>query len=954
MPLQTSYTAPPHLALNSPRLRTRVSTRLYNELQRCKAFRFYVAFVNQEGVASLLQPLVEAQDKGVPGRILVSQYLNFTEPRALRSLLSFSNLNVRIAAHGSVHAKGYFFDLGESESLLIGSSNWTASALSTNTELNVFIEASKHDRLCLEIADEFESQFSVATPVDEEFLKAYEAIYKQAWAQQSTSLGKGAVQGISPPAITPNRMQRAALDSLARLRAHGERKAILVSATGTGKTFLSAFDVQAMGAKRMLFVVHRGNIARAAMKSFRRVFGKSRTFGLYSGGQRDADADFLFCTVQTLSRPEHLDRFDRNAFDYIVVDESHRAGADTYARFLEHFSPAFLLGMTATPERTDGQDIFRYFDHNVAYEIRLHQALEDEILCPFHYFGVTDLSVGGQSVDARSDFARLCAGERVDRIVEKAKLYSCDDGIVRGLIFCSRVEEARGLSAALNERGLRTLALDGDSDEDLREGSIRRLEAAAESPDRLDYLLTVDIFNEGVDIPLCNQVILLRPTDSAIVFVQQLGRGLRRVDNKEKYLTVIDFIGNYENNYLIPVALYGDRSYDKDRLRRLLVGGNDGLPGTSTINFDEISRNRIFESINTSNLDLLRDLRADFDALRNRIGRVPLMVDFLDHDSRDPGKYSKHGGSFYAFSRDQATEDVKEITLPCTKILEAYSRDAFNGKTLEEPLLLKRLISAGSVSLDTLATECEELTGRKSGEARWKAALRSLNMSFLREKVGGQLRPVAEVIGVGIAQEENGTVRRTGAFETLLADDTFAAYLTDLAEYSCQKYLADLNREQIVEGFVRYRKYRRQDVFRILGFPVNPVAQNVGGYLISDDKACCPLFVTYHKQEGIAATTQYEDAFVDRETMRYFTKSNRTLRSPDVEFFKSAGSHQRILLFVQKNNDEGIEFYYVGDVRPEPESFTEQRMKDGQTPVVQLTLSLDVPVEESLYNYITR
>ena len=315
-----------------------------------------------------------------------------------------------------------------------------------------------------------------------------------------------------------------------------------------------------------------------------------------------------------------------------------------HIKILNHFEPKFLLGMTATPERTDGYDIFQIFEHNIAYEIRLHDAMEEKLLCPFHYFGVTDLSIDGNIVDENSDFNLLIAEERVNRIIENSLYYGSDEKVIRGLIFCSRVEESKAIAAGLNEKGFKAVALSGENSEEEREQSILRLES--EDPqERLDYILTVDIFNEGIDIPKLNQIIMLRPTQSAIIFVQQLGRGLRKVEGKE-YLTVIDFIGNYQNNYLVPIALYGDTSYNKDTIRKLIASGSSLIPGSSTINFDKISKEKIFNSINSANLQIRRDLVNDYKLLKYKIGRVPTMVDFMKNKSRDPQLFVENSKSY--------------------------------------------------------------------------------------------------------------------------------------------------------------------------------------------------------------------------------------------------------------------------------------------------------------------
>jgi superfamily II DNA or RNA helicase len=272
--------------------------------------------------------------------------------------------------------------------------------------------------------------------------------------------------------------------------------------------------------------------------------------------------------------------------------------------------------MTATPERTDGFDIFKQFNHDIAYEIRLQKALEEDMLCSFHYYGITDVIVEERSLKEDVAFNLLVSEERVNKVIEKATLYGCDNGCVRGLIFCSSIKESKALSDAFNKKGYRTVALSGEDSEEKRATAITRLESSNET-EKIDYIFTVDIFNEGIDIPKVNQIILLRPTQSAIIFVQQLGRGLRKADDKA-YLTVIDFIGNYSNNYMVPIALFGDTTYNKDTLRKLMKRGSSLIPGASTINFDKIARERIFKAIDTANLSLRRDLIKDIKLVRYR------------------------------------------------------------------------------------------------------------------------------------------------------------------------------------------------------------------------------------------------------------------------------------------------------------------------------------------------
>ncbi|NBP75571.1 MAG: DEAD/DEAH box helicase, partial [Crocinitomicaceae bacterium] len=373
-------------------------------------------------------------------------------------------------------------------------------------------------------AKEFRQEFEVAQKVEEGYLIEYDLLWRtRTKFEREIKERRKTFEDLK---VTPNLMQKEALANLEHLRAIGKIKALLISATGTGKTYLSAFDVQKVKPKKFLFIVHRLTIAEEAMKTFENLLGADIKMGIYSGMRKELDSDYLFSTIQTISKQEHLNNFEPSHFEYIVIDESHRAAADSYQRIMNHFSPKFLLGMTATPERTDGDDIFKMFDNNIAYEIRLHRALSEEMLSPFHYYGVTDLTINDQEVDELTDFNHLTAKERVERIIETAKIYGCDNGNVRGLIFSSNNEISIKLSNEFNERGFQTVALTGDSSEAERQRAIRLLESDNYS-EKLDYIFTVDIFNEGIDIPSVNQIIMLRPTQSAIIFVQQLGRGLR-------------------------------------------------------------------------------------------------------------------------------------------------------------------------------------------------------------------------------------------------------------------------------------------------------------------------------------------------------------------------------------------------------------------------------------------
>jgi superfamily II DNA or RNA helicase len=650
----------PRLVLNDYVNGRKTLEFILDNLRTCSSFKFAVAFVTRSGVACLHQSLKDFGQRGGQGEILVSTYLNFSDPSAIKKLSNFPGVIVSFVDEPNFHGKTYLFEHDNYAQIMVGSSNLTQNALGKNTEVNLGICVQQQSGLYQQTVSQLDHWAGKSEKVSDSNLKAYEEHWKEKKEKiRSTTpsvvdeeiLSEVSITNATQPPVEvlkPNEMQVPALEQLCAVRKAGHSRTLVISATGTGKTVLSAFDVKQFGAKRLLFIVHRLNIAKKAMMEFKRVFGTSKTMGIYSAGDSlNEKADFIFSTVQTINADRHLNNFTFNEFDYIIIDETHRAGAATYKRVIDYFKPKFLLGMTATPERTDGFDIFSLFNHSVAYEIRLQKAMEADLLAPFHYYGVTDISVDEIPLDEKSDFNKLISHERVEHIIKTISEYGCDSDDVRGLIFCSRIDEASKLSYAFNLRGFKTIAITGKDSEEVREKAIQSLEATG--PEKLDYLFTVDVFNEGVDIPQVNQVVMLRPTTSAIIFVQQLGRGLRKAAGKD-YVTVIDFIGNYQNNYLIPLALFGDSSYSKDRLRSLLGAGSSLIPGASSISFEKIARDRIFASIDSANLNTKKKLLEDFNLLKFRLGRIPMMIDFIKNKSRDPYHYVDYSGSLLAFT----------------------------------------------------------------------------------------------------------------------------------------------------------------------------------------------------------------------------------------------------------------------------------------------------------------
>lgn len=937
----------PQFVSNNYRLGRKVLSTLEVELSKCSSFAFSVAFVTQSGLAPLLQVLRELEERGVSGRVLTTDYLAFSEPRALEKLAAYSNIEVRMYQSGGLsgnagfHTKGYLFSYDDgTRKALVGSSNLTNSALTVNKEWNTQISSTMQGEMLCELMAEFEVLWGDACPLVD-VLNTYRQIY----LEKKQIIRAEVVSEIELVRLEPNTMQASFVKSLDEIIELGEKRALLISATGTGKTYASAFAMRHVNPIRVLFLAHREQVLKQSIRSYKRVFGSTKTFGLLSGNAREMDADYLFATMQTISKDQILGSFARDEFAMIVIDEVHRAGSSSYQKILDYFQPDFCLGMTASPDRPDGFDIYGLFDNNIAYEIRLQKALEEGLLCPFHYFGITDLSIDGRVIDDKTEFNHLVSDDRVSYIINQAEYYGYSGDRVKGLVFCRTKLEARDLSDKFNEKGYKTVSLSGDDSQAAREDAILRLAANVGSPyyeDRIDYIFSVDIFNEGIDVPEVNQVIMLRPTESPIVFVQQLGRGLRKAEGKE-YVVVLDFIGNYSNNFLIPIALSGDRSYNKDTIRKYVMEGSRVIPGCSSIHFDEISKARIFESINnsTTSLKLLKD---KYLVLKHKLGRVPTMVDFQKYGEIDPLLFIEKKRSYYRFLVD-CDHDYR-VRLSCDEelVLEFVSSYFANGKRPHELVALKELLLEGIVSKEELASELSEYYFVEMKDKEYDSALRVLDKSFVNSPSDKQKYSDLELIDYG----SDGLVLKSQDFGKMLENEDFVQALLDVIDFgllrSAERYVPN------DDGFALYEKYTRKDACRLLNWDRDDSA-TMYGYRIK--YGTCPIFVTYHKEDDIASSTQYEDTFESQRLFSWMTRSRVTLRSSEAQKIMNAETNgMDMRLFVKKSDGEGCDFYYLGKVKPV--SWQEKTICDDdgkELPIVNFKLELEHAVRDDIYEY---
>lgn len=898
----------------------KVLSSVITAIDSCDRFDFSVAFITMGGLSTLYQSFRDVQERGIKGRILTTDYLTFNDPNALEWLLDKTDIEVRICEE-RFHTKGYIFYNGNSVTTLIGSSNLTDEALCVNLEWNLKVNSHQNDKLAMSILSEFERMWTSAIPLTKEWIAEYRLRYEIHNKQRSEEESEefpGAQE------IKPNEMQIEALKSLQSLREEGKTRALLISATGTGKTYLSAFDVKEFSPKRVLFLVHNENILKAAKNSYKRVLGSNFTYGLYTGNEKRPDATALFSTIQTMQK--RMELFPRDYFDYIVCDEAHHSTAKMYRTILSYFRPKFMLGMTATPERMDQADVFAMFDYNIAYEIRLNTALEMEILCPFHYYGVSEIKINGKIIDDNTSFSALTSDERIKNIIEKAEYYRPYGNKVHGLIFCSRVDECEELSRKMNECGYRTVSLTGtDSIED-RKDAIRRVQE--EDGDYLDYIFARDIFNEGVDIPKINQILMLRPTQSAIIFVQQLGRGLRKTDDPNKSLIVLDFIGNYENNFLIPVALSGDRSHDKDNLRRFMMSRY--LPGCSTVGFERVVEERILSNINRTNISKLTRIKSEYLMMKARLGHSPSLCDLLHGGSLDPTVVVDTSDNLNVFR--QKVKDGPAVLSEAENDILTFISTFVDGKRPHELKILSGLMESGEVLIDDLS----DMDANSI-----ESAIRILGGTYQTEATK-KSHPYWSVL-----VREGNKLRFNSQFKAALTNESFTEMARDAVRCGLEINKRDYSNPDEL-GFVRYEKYSRADVCRILNWD-SDVSSTMYGYMIRNNQ--CPIFVTINKSEDISSTTKYVEDFEDESLFNWMTRSKRTLQSDEVvKILRAQSTGMKIPLFMKKSDSEGTDFYYLGQV--DPISSEAKQTTIDEKPVVGIPLKLREPLSDEIYNYL--
>lgn len=928
----------PQIIYNDYKRGSNLLVELLQELQTCKRFYFAIAFITQSGLICLKECLKLLQEKNITGDILTTDYLYFNQPKALQELQQYPNLNIRIYTKENFHIKGYIFEQNDYYTLIVGSNNLTQTALKANKEWSLKINSLANGALINNTLSQFQQMWQEAMPLTDIWLKQYTDKYHS--LQKLKRQFATSQENISTNDIAPNKMQQEALTALAKLQQDNKHKALLISATGTGKTYLSAFAVKKANPKRLLFLAHREQILKQACKTFAKIIPDIQ-YGILSANHKDFHKPYLFATINILSKEENLTQFTPTHFDYIIIDETHRAGASSYLKILNYFQPQFLLGMTATPERTDGFDIYQLFDHNIAYEIRLNQAMQENLLCPFHYFGITDITVDNQEINDNSTFNDLTTDARVTHIINQSQYYGFSGERLRGLIFCSQIEEAQILSQKFNERGFNTISLSGKDSQETRTNAIHKLEQKERSTG-LDYIFTVDIMNEGIDIPAINQIIMLRPTKSAIIFVQQLGRGLRKYPQKD-YVVILDFIGNYQNNFMIPIALSGDTSYNKDNIRHYVAEGNRFIFGSSTIHFDKVARQKIYQAIDSAKLSDTALLKNEYLQLKQKLGKIPSIFDFSQFGSIDILKFLDKFKTYHNFLQKYDRDYTIRFNTIQEEILYFISYRFAKGKRIHELIALKLLLKNTS----HLLTDIEQILTTKYHQEFTEqikvSLIRNLTNLFT---ISNEQAKFSNCIFI---KENDNDYIISDIFKSALQDEKFYFQINEILDFALERYQKYYQNKYKNTNLVLYQKYTYEEVCYLLNWPqkINPNA--MAGYFYEKTTHTMPVFINYIAPDK--KRVDYTNEFLSNTLITAYSKSNRKLDSSDAKHIYNAKEEQNNLyLFVRKPSEdkEAKEFYFLGEITAQGKPEFAPKYNG-----FKILYKLDTPVRADIFDYLT-
>lgn len=912
--------------------KVRFLDKIIQDLDSCFTFAFSVSFIKKAGL-DLLTPAIErALKRGAKGKILTSTYQNFTDIPSLEYFLGlqekypetfFCHLEFNSFGEDGFHTKGYLFTFLEEAEVIIGSSNITRFALLKNKEWDVSVSTNDKEDFCQRVKEEFTYLWNHTYSLDREIIRRYQIHLQYA----ITSWDMDLFRPDEESSIKPNQMQREALREIKRYHDMDIHRALVIAATGSGKTYLAAFDALNFGAHKLLFIVHKDVILQDAEKTFMRVFKTGRTYGIYTGESKQLNADFLFASNQIMAK--HLSLFAKDEFDYIVIDEVHHAAASTYQKIISYFKPQFLLGLTATPDRMDGDNIYELFGNNVPYDLRLREALENHLIVPFHYFGIKDslLNYGNDSPEGiRRMIQEIASEPNCAFIKEQIEKYR-PAGKLKAIGFCRSVEHARLMAFAMSEQGYHCSYLTGENDTGER---VKVLSDLQEDSNPLEIVFAVDIMNEGIDVPAMNMALFLRPTDSSTIFIQQLGRGLRKYKDKP-YLVVLDFIANsYKRSVQIATALGSlskSGTIDKRGIRKMVRSNftSLGIEGLQ-IHFDEESQEEILRSLDSTNFNRFEWLRQDFlrlcEFLKLSKQAYPKHIDFLNNEVNvDLLKYTAKEESYYDFLL-RCGKDVPffdEIQTDVIRTIYSYLPLV----RAEEYLILKSLLS-GKKTFEELYQDYQK-QGYQDEES-FAHALKKLQDEFFYTRPKSHIKLVSKV-------EECYQL----TFET--ANPTFRDWINDMLDYGLTRYLGEYAKRDS-DGLSLYGRYTT--VTMAMALDHNNLYWMSG--VVKTKRGTC-ILINLNKDWQKEESLKYKDKFLSHKVIQWESMPDTTMENTRG---KALFEEKNFFLFVRKTKKEDgadLPFVYLGKGK-----LTNPRVSDNPKHCLLFDIVLDKEVPAD-YNY---
>jgi len=898
---------------------------LKNELMTCKKFYFIVSFIKYSGIQLLISTLDELEALGIKGEIITSVYLNITDPKALSKLLSYKNIKVKIYnnSNESFHTKAYLFEKEKYHTCIIGSSNISQSALYSAEEWNVKLTDNDFFDIYNQSFNQFQKLWNSneAIELTEDFVGKYEEYREKNRPQNTFDYRK--IQTEKKKFI-PNSMQTEILEKLKNTRKSGNNRGLVVAATGTGKTYLAAMDVKEFFKNRknssFLFIAHREELLDNAIRVFSDILHiEKENFGRIFSGNKEVGHNMIFASIQSL-RNCYKD-FISDKFNYIIVDEFHHASASSYEKIIHYFKPEFLLGLTATPERMDGKDILALCDYNLVGEMGMRKAMEKDLIVPFHYFGVNDITVDYEKIPYRNGkydeeilLNDLSVSIRTDYIVEKMEKFGYDGKYMSGIAFCQNIKHALYMKNEFLRKGYKSELL--TSKTNLTERS-KILESFRNK--EIEILCVVDILNEGIDIPDINLLLFLRPTLSSTVFIQQIGRGLRKAAGKD-FVTIIDFIGNHKKDYLI-TKVFSDEIHNKsflyekkEKIIEQIKNQFSNIPGASYIELDRICQERIIDKIEKINFNSRNILKEMYNEFKNDIGKSP--EEFLEISDFDSNielfvELVTKVGSFYEaqvqFENDNFIKYYR-MKNPKTDLL-AYMEKKIR---LCEPFtyLTVKFFLKSKYEGQNLRNKYINSEILLSEYKKYFSIKDEFKNFYLLERIFNELIEdeilEADLYGYKISKK----------YEAIFyeEDKNFEKRLSDLINLGLNEFRKNDIEEFNDNVLITHKEYKRIDLQILLDSKV-PKGTWRAGYANTEKDIC--LFITNDKSHIMQENLKYDNSLHSDEIIQWISQP-KTYHSSSVGqmFIKHREKNMKVHIFARKyafmNGNKTNPFIYLG------------------------------------------